>query len=101
MEPRTFTPEKMEQIIWKFLITWGFRGKSPNFKNFADSLSKIVLELEKHQMLNMKLLEFNFDDQTKIRKIKTIYGKLTDINRIGSTTASMIIHLLNPALSFK
>lgn len=98
LEPRSFTPEKMEQIIWEFLRTWGIRGKSPNFKELADSLSEIVLELDKNQRLNMKLLEFNFDDQTKTRKIKTIYRKLTDINRIGPTSASMIIHLLNPAL---
>lgn len=97
------TNQHLKRIVKDvFLVKWGEIVRVVNIKGLDwERLGETLRSLEEEfrELRAKKFLAIDFDEQAVSNAVRTIYGKLDLIPRLGGpTTISKILHLLNPEI---
>jgi len=94
--------QHIRRVIKPFLTQWGMMGrvvgrKGLDWKKLGETLRSLRKEFQ--ELENKRFLTLKFDEKKVFNAIKNIYIKVRSISYIGgSTSASKILHLLNPEI---
>ena len=94
--PEKLSHKEIKEYLLKFLNKWGCRIKKEEYNTVSEKLKDFFEKYRGKFFEGECLLSFNFR-QYKERLIK-ILKELNDINEVGPTAMSKILHILNPRL---
>jgi len=98
-----FDYEKVSRVsVYKYLIRfldlWGVRRTAERIEleQLVDAIRELRGELER--LKGVRLTDVNLDDKRIEESIRRIYERISSVKGVGATSASKIMHVLNPNL---
>ncbi len=94
--PEELFPDEIKKNLLEFLNKWGCRIRKEKHDTVAQELNNIFSECRDSFSSGGNILTFNFSQHEE--KLNELLKRLGNIDEIGPTTISKILHVVNPYL---